>query len=102
MERGQTSMPGQVHRAHVRNHLALRVIELDKNAAGKRGDLGIWDEMRVQTSSASGGSGPPPQEGEKRPSTPGACSCCGPTGAFCTTDFDCCSLICNVSAQTCQ
>ena len=44
MERGQTSMPGQVHRAHVRNHLALRVIELDKNAAGKRGDLGIWDE----------------------------------------------------------
>lgn len=35
-------------------------------------------------------------------STPPACSCCGPTGAFCTTDFDCCSLICNVSAQTCQ
>ena len=44
MESGQTSIPGQVHRAHVRNHLALRVIELDKNAAGKRGDLGIWDE----------------------------------------------------------
>src|SRR4029450_1196801 len=44
---------------HVRNHLALRVIGLDKNAAGKRGDLGIWDEMRVQTRSASGGGGPP-------------------------------------------
>jgi len=35
---------------------------------------------------------------------PGAtsCKCCGPTGGFCTSDFDCCSLICNVSAQTCQ
>jgi hypothetical protein len=41
---GQTSTPGQVHRAHVRNHLALPVIELYKNVAGKRGDLGIWNE----------------------------------------------------------
>ncbi len=31
-----------------------------------------------------------------------SCSCCGPTGAFCTTDFDCCSGTCNVSAGSCQ
>jgi hypothetical protein len=31
-----------------------------------------------------------------------SCSCCGPTGAFCTTDFDCCSFICNVSTNSCQ
>jgi hypothetical protein len=36
--------------------------------------------------------------------TPGqtTCSCCGPTGSFCTTDFDCCSGICNVTAGSCQ
>lgn len=31
-----------------------------------------------------------------------SCSCCGPAGSFCTTDFDCCSLVCNVTAGTCQ
>ena len=33
---------------------------------------------------------------------PATCSCCGPTNSFCTTDFDCCSLICNVSTNSCQ
>src|SRR5438067_604692 len=40
-----------------------------------------------------------------KPSGPvpgGTCDCCGPTGAFCTSDFDCCSNICNVTASTCQ
>lgn len=32
----------------------------------------------------------------------GTCSCCHPAGGFCTTDFDCCTLICNVSTNTCQ
>jgi hypothetical protein len=30
------------------------------------------------------------------------CSCCGPAGSFCTSDSDCCSLVCNVSAGSCQ
>jgi hypothetical protein len=38
----------------------------------------------------------------RQPQPGASCSCCGPTGAFCTTDFDCCSLICNVATQTCQ
>jgi len=40
-----------------------------------------------------------------KPSGPvpgGTCDCCGPTGAFCTSDFDCCSNICKVTASTCQ
>jgi hypothetical protein len=37
-----------------------------------------------------------------RPSPFDPCSCCGPPNAFCTTDFDCCSGICNVATNTCQ
>ncbi len=33
---------------------------------------------------------------------PQSCSCCSPTGGFCTSDFDCCSNICNVATNTCQ
>jgi hypothetical protein len=37
-----------------------------------------------------------------RPSPFDPCSCCGPSGSFCTTDFDCCSGICNVGVNTCS
>lgn len=37
-----------------------------------------------------------------RPSPFNPCSCCGPPNSFCTTDFDCCSGICNVSVNSCQ
>ena len=30
------------------------------------------------------------------------CDCCGPTNAPCTSDFDCCSGVCNVTANSCQ
>jgi hypothetical protein len=63
---GQTSTPGQVHRAHVRTTWRCGSSHSTKNAAGKRGDLGIWDEnCAFRRDSASGASGPP-QEGEKR------------------------------------
>src|SRR5881628_2234087 len=44
------------------------------------------------TNSQCGLSGPVPGQ---------TCDCCGPTGAFCTSDFDWCSNICNVTASTC-
>jgi hypothetical protein len=34
--------------------------------------------------------------------TPEGCGCCGPTGAFCSRDGDCCSNVCNASSQTCN
>jgi hypothetical protein len=40
--------------------------------------------------------------GECRPNAVNPCGCCGPTGSTCTTDFDCCSLVCNVANNTCQ